>query len=107
MANEIELALSVFMGNLGVKGRTKYWETHECDQQFEDNESICLGMSQRLRKEGNATLNKVSARRPGLAEIIEKVHISRHFESRKTDCHIAENACDIDYADTKSSKRVH
>ena len=45
--------------------------------------------------------------RLGLAKIIDKVHISKCFESTETDRHIAENACRIDYADTWSSKRVH
>ena len=43
---------------------------------------------------------------PGLAKIIEKVHISRYFESPETDLYIAENACCIDYTDTWLSKRV-
>jgi len=64
------------MSSLAVKGRPKSWEAHESDQQFGENESIDVGMSQRLRKEGNARINKVSAMRPGLAKIIEKVHIS-------------------------------
>jgi len=80
MAHIIELALGVFMSSLMVKGRTKSWETHERDQQFGENESTVIGKSQRLRKEGNARIIKVSAVRPGLAKIIEKVHISRHFE---------------------------
>jgi len=45
--------------------------------------------------------------RPGFAKIIEKVLISRYFESAETDLHIAENACCIDYTDTWFSKRVH
>jgi len=45
--------------------------------------------------------------KPGLANIIEKVHISRYFESAETDLHIAQNACCIDYANTWSSKLVH
>ena len=45
--------------------------------------------------------------RPGLAKIIEKVRISRNFESPETNLHIAENACCIDYADTRLSKQVH
>jgi len=76
MAHVIQLALGAFMSCLGVKGRTKSWEAHERDQQFGENESIDIGNSQRLRKEGNATINKVSAMRPGLAKIIEKVRIS-------------------------------
>jgi len=66
-----------------------------------------IGKSQRLRKEGNAQINKVLAIMRGLAKIIENVHISMYFESPETNLHIAENACCIDQADTWSSKRVH
>jgi len=66
-----------------------------------------LGKIQRLWKEGSARINKVSAMRQGLAKIIEKVHISRYFESPETNLCIAENACCIDYADTWLLKRVH
>jgi hypothetical protein len=76
MAHVIQLALGAFMSNLGVKGHTKSWEAHERDHQFGENESIDIGKSQRLRKEGNARINKVLAMRPGLAKIIEKVRIS-------------------------------
>ena len=76
MAHVIQLTIGAFMSSLGVKGRTKSWEAHECDQQFGENESIDIAKSQRLRKEGNARLSKVSAMRPGLAKIIEKVRIS-------------------------------
>jgi len=76
MAHVIQLALGAFMSSLGVNGRTKSWEAHERDQQFGENESIDIGKSQRLQKEGNARINKVSAMRPGLAKIIEKVRIS-------------------------------
>jgi hypothetical protein len=64
------------MSSLGLKGCTKSWEAHEHDQQFGENDCIDIAKSQRLRKEGNARINKVSARRPGVAKIIEKVHIS-------------------------------
>jgi len=107
MAHVIQLALGAFMSSLGVKGGTKSWEAHERDQQFGENESVDIGKSQRLRKEGNARIKKVSAMKPDLAKLIETVHISRYFESAETDLHIAENACCIDYADTWSSKRVH
>jgi len=76
MAYVLQLALGTFMSSIGVKGRTKSSEAHERDQQFGENESIDIGKSQRLRKEGNATINKVSAMKPGLAKIIEKVRIS-------------------------------
>ena len=76
MAHVIQLALGAFLSSLGVNGRTKSWEAHERDQQFGENESIDTGKSQRLGKEGNARINKVSAMRPGLAKIIEKVCIS-------------------------------
>jgi len=76
MAHIIQLALSAFLGSLGVKGRTKSWEAHERDQQFGENESTDTGKRQRLRKEGNARINKVSAMKPGLVMIIETVRIS-------------------------------
>jgi len=106
MAHIIQLAYGAFMSSLGVKGRTKSWEAHERDQQFGGNESIDIGKSQQLWKEGNARINKVSAMRPGLANIIEKVCISRYFESPETDLPKAENDCCIDYTDTWSSKQV-
>jgi hypothetical protein len=76
MAYVIQLAVGAFMSSLGVQGWTKSWEAHERDQQFEENASIDIGKSQRLRKEGNARINKMSAMKPGLAKIIEKVRIS-------------------------------
>jgi hypothetical protein len=76
IAHVIQLALGAVMSSLGVKGHTKSLEAHERDQQCGENESIDIGKNQRLRKEGNARINKVSAMRPGLAKIIEKVHIS-------------------------------
>jgi len=102
MAHIIQLALGAFMSSLGVKGHSKSWEAQEHNQQFGENESIEIGKSQRLRIEGDARINKVSAMRRSIAKIIEKVCISRYFESPETDLHIAENACWIDYADTGS-----
>ena len=64
------------MSSLGVNGRTESWEAHERDRQFGENNSMYIGKSQRHRKEGNATINKVSAMKPGLAKIIEKVRMS-------------------------------
>jgi len=107
MAHVIQLALGAFMSSLGVKGRTKSLEAHERDQQFGKNEIVDIGKSQKHRNEGNAWINKVSAMKPGLAMIIEKVCIWRYFESAETDLHIAENACCIDYANTWSSKQLH
>jgi len=107
MAHVIQLAVGAFMSSLHVKGRNKSWEAHERDQQFGENESIDIGKSQRLQSEGNASINKVLAMRPGLAKIIEKVCISWYFENPETDLHRSENACYIDHADTWSSKRVH
>ena len=103
----IQLALGPFLSSLSVKGRTRSWEAHERDQQFGENEGIDIGKSQRLRKEGNARINKVSAMRPGLAKIIEKVRILWYFESPEADLHIAENPWCINYANTWPSKRVH
>jgi len=106
-AHDIQLDLGMFMSCLGVKGCTKSWEAHERDSQFGEDESSDIGKSQRLRKEGNARMNKVSAISVGLAKIIGKVCISRYFESPEIDLHIAENACCIDYTDTWSSKQIH
>jgi len=107
MAHVIQLALGAFMSSLSVKGRTKSWEAHECDQQFGENESIDIGKSRRLRKEGNARITKVSAMKPGLGNKIDKVRISWYFGSPEIDCHIAETACSIDYTDTWWRKWVH
>jgi hypothetical protein len=100
MAYVIQLALGAFTSSLAVKGHTKSWEAQERDQQFGENESTDIGKRQRLRKEGNARINKVSAMRPALAKIIEKVRISTYFDSAETDLLIAENACGIEYANT-------
>jgi len=107
MANVIQWALGAFLSNPGVKCCTKLWEAHEMNQQFGWNECIDIGKSQSLHKEGNTRINMVSAMRPGLAKIIEKVHISWYFESPATYLDIAENACGIDYTDTLSPKQVH
>jgi len=107
MAHVIQLALGAFMSSLGVKGRTKSWKAHERDQQFGENENTHIGKSQRLRREGNARINKVSAMKPGLAKIIEKVRISRYSKNSETNYHIAANASCVDYVDTWLSKRVY
>ena len=83
------------------------FEAHECDQQFGVNETTVIGKSERLQKEGNASIINVSSMRPGLAKIIEIVRISTYFESAETNLHIADNACCIDYADTWSLKRLY
>jgi hypothetical protein len=107
MAHVFQLSLGAFMRSLGVKGRNKSRKALERDPQFGENESTDIGKCQRLEKEGNARINNVSAMRPGLAKIIEKVRISTYYESAETDVHIAENACCIDYTDTWTSKRVY
>ena len=76
MAHVIQLALGAFMSSLRVKGYTKCCEAHERDQQFGENESTDIGTSQGLRKEGNGRIDKVSAMRPGLTKIIDKVRIA-------------------------------
>jgi len=83
------------MSTLGGKGCTKSWETHEHDQQVEENDSLDIGKSQILRKEGNARINKVSAMKPGLAKIIETVCNSWYFDGPEADLHMAEKACCI------------
>jgi hypothetical protein len=64
------------MCSLSVISHTVPWDAHEYDQQLGENECIDIGKNRRLQKEGNARINKVSAMRPGIAKIIEKVHIS-------------------------------
>jgi len=112
IAHMIQLALGAFMSSLCVKGCSKSWEAHERDLQFAKNDSTDCGNSQRLWIVGNATINKVSAMRAGLAKLIEKVCRSIYFQCAETDLHIVENAsciaqnasC-IDFADTWLSKQ--
>jgi len=92
VARIIQLPLGAFMSSLSVKGRTKPWEAHERDQQFGENQSIDIGNSQRLQKEGNTRIHQVSALKPGLGKIIEIVCIWWYFGSHEIDLHIAENA---------------
>ena len=82
------------------------WEAHERDHQFGGNDSINIGQSPSLRNESNASIIMMSAMRPCLAKIIQKVRISRYFESPETDHHRAEIACCTDYAATWLLKRV-
>jgi len=63
MAHVNLLALGAFMISLGVKGRTKYWKAHECDQQFAENDSADIGKSQRLQKKGNTKMNKLISKK--------------------------------------------
>jgi len=107
MAHVIQLGLGAFMSSLGFKGSTKFSEAHDRNQQFGENETVDIGKSQRLRKEGKVWIDKVWRMKPVLAKIFDNVHISQYFESAEADLHIAENACCIDYANTSSSKRVH
>ena len=107
MAHVTQLALGAFMRSLGVKGHSKLWEANERDQQLGENESTNIGKSQRLRKEGNASINTLSAMKPGLAKRINTVRISRYVENTETDHHIAANASCVDYVDTGLSKRVY
>jgi cytochrome c peroxidase len=91
MAHVIQLASCAFMSNLSVNGRTTCLESHECNQQFGENEPIKNGKSQRLQIDGNASINMASAMRAGVAKIMENVHTSRYFESTETALQTAEN----------------
>jgi hypothetical protein len=64
------------MSSLSGKGCIKSGEAHQHEQQVGENEIMGMGKIQRLQKQGNARINKVSAKRPGLAIIIEKVRIA-------------------------------
>jgi len=89
MAHVIQLASGAFITILHVQGPMASWKAHEHIQQFGKNESRDSGKSHRLRKAGKPRINKASAMRPDLAKIIQKVRISRYFESAETDLHIA------------------
>jgi len=52
------------MSSLSVKSHTKSWEAHGRDQPFGENNSIHIGKSQRLQREGNAKIDEVSAMKP-------------------------------------------
>ena len=106
-AHIIMLDLGAIRSSLGVKGRTESWVAHDHHRQFGEVRSRDTVMSQRLRNPGDARIHKVSAMTSGLAKIIEKVRISRNFESPQTDLPIAVNACCIEYANTRSSKQAH
>jgi len=100
MAHFIQLPLWPFMNRPCVEGGTKSSEAHEREQQFNENDGLHIGKNQRLQKEGNARIHKVSAIRPGVAMIIEKVRISLFFDYPDTNLHEAENACWIYYFDS-------
>jgi hypothetical protein len=104
MAHVIKPVMGVFMCSLGVTDCTNSWENHEHDQQFGENESTDVGQSRRMRKKANTRINKVLVMRQGSAMLIEKVCISRHFESPETDLYRAANAWCNNYADTGSLK---
>jgi len=61
------------MGSLEINSHTMSQETHERNLEFEDNYSTDIGKSQQLWKEGHAKINMVSAMRPRLAKMIDKV----------------------------------
>jgi hypothetical protein len=50
-------------------------EAHERYQHFAENKCTQIGKSHRLRKGGNAGINKVSAMKTGLVKIVDKVQI--------------------------------
>lgn len=73
MAHVIQLCLGAFMKSLGVKGRTKTWEANERDEQFGENEAEPATTAKKLQKIGSARIRKVTAMKPGLSKVIEKV----------------------------------
>jgi hypothetical protein len=76
MEHSIQQPVGAIMSSLGETGRTKSLKSRLYDQQYGENKYMDIGKSQRLRTEGNARINKVSAMRQGLARIIGKVCIS-------------------------------
>jgi hypothetical protein len=65
------------------KVASKGLEAHQHNWEFEENESTDIGKCQRLWKEDNTRIIKVSGMRPGFARIIEKVRISRNINYMK------------------------
>jgi len=107
MASIIRLALGAFISRHRGKCLTKCLEAHEHNQQFGENACIDIGKSQRLRKEGNARINKVLTIRWDLAKLIEKLHIAKSYGYAVTGLHIEENDYWIDYTYTNLSERDH
>jgi hypothetical protein len=107
MAHVNHLSLVALMSSQGVKGNNMSWESHERDRHFGETECTNIGKIQRLRNKRNTRIHKVSVMRAGLAKIMEKVCISTYYESAETDLDIVENACCIDYADTRTLKQIH
>jgi len=66
----IQLGIGALMSSFSVKGCTKSWEAYEHNQRFGENDSIDIGKSQTLRKEGNARIKKLSAIRQSLGKEI-------------------------------------
>jgi hypothetical protein len=81
------------------KVASKGLEAHKHNREFEENETTDIGKSQRLWKEDNTRIIKVSGMRPGFARIIEKVRISRNIQLYETDLHSATKGCWMDYTD--------
>jgi len=107
MAHVIQFALSAFLSSFRVDGHTKSWNVQERKQHFGKNACMDTGNSQRLRKNGNARITKMSDMRLRWAKIIRNVRFSGHLQSPETDIHIAENTCCIDYTNIWLLKSVH
>jgi len=107
MSHGIHPALDPLISSFGVRCLTKSWNAHDHDQRFRENQRTEIGNSQRLCKEANVTINKVSAMRLGVVKIIQTVGNSKTVHSTETDHIKAANACCINNADTVSSKQVH
>jgi hypothetical protein len=95
------------MRGVSANSQSKAWEESECDQQFGANERIHIGISQRLRKVGDAGIIKVLAMRPGFGKINDNLYMSRNVQILETNFSIPAIACCIDYTDTRSSKQIH
>jgi len=95
------------MSSLCVNDCTKWWEAHECNQQFGEIKSTDIGKSQILSKEGNGRIIKVTAIWSGWAKTVEDVCISRDFERPETDLSIAATSWCINDTYTCFSKQVH
>lgn len=107
MAHIVQITSGGFMSSPSANSPTKCWESPEQDQQVGEHQQTAIRKSERLRTEGNARIDRVSAMGAGFASIIENIHISRYFESHETNLHTAGNVCCIEYTETACLKGVH
>jgi hypothetical protein len=68
MAYNIQAFLNASMSPLGIQSCTTTWDAYEHNQQFGENQTMHIGKSHRVQKDGKDRINIMSAMRSGLAE---------------------------------------